>query len=81
MTLFVDNRSGPRDSSRMPSMVALVRLRNGFAMLARLAARVWESHRKRRAIRDLQALDDRILKDIGISRSEILYYVHSRQLG
>ena len=79
MTLFIDDRRPFLDSLRILSTrsAVLAGLQNGSAMLARRAARIAESLRKRRAIRDLQALDDRILSDIGISRCEIFACVHN----
>jgi uncharacterized protein YjiS (DUF1127 family) len=41
------------------------------AMPARLWTRAVRAHRNHRAIAELQALDDRMLQDIGISRSQI----------
>jgi uncharacterized protein YjiS (DUF1127 family) len=50
------------------------------ATLVQLAAQIQERSNKRRGFRELQELDDRLLKDIGIGRSEILHLVHcSRQ--
>jgi uncharacterized protein YjiS (DUF1127 family) len=50
------------------------------ATLAQLAVQIQGRCNKRRGFRELNALDDRILKDIGIGRSEILHLVHcSRQ--
>jgi uncharacterized protein YjiS (DUF1127 family) len=42
----------------------------------RLAGRILDYARKRRMMAELQALDDRTLKDIGITRCEIPYHVH-----
>jgi uncharacterized protein YjiS (DUF1127 family) len=48
----------------------------GLAALSRLAARILEHFRKQRMIADLGALDDRVLKDIGVTRGEIPHLVH-----
>jgi uncharacterized protein YjiS (DUF1127 family) len=46
------------------------------ATLAQLAVRIQERCQKRRGFRELHALDDRTLKDIGIGRSEILHRMY-----
>ena len=47
------------------------------AMLIQSAAsRVMRAHRNRKAIGDLRQLDDRMLRDIGIERSEIVSVVN-----
>ena len=51
-----------------------------LATLVQLVAQIQERCNKRRGYRELHELDDRLLKDIGIGRSEILHLVHcSRQ--
>jgi len=50
----------------------------GLAVLSRLAARFAEHRHKRRMIAELEALDDRHLKDIGIVRGEIWHRVYHR---
>ncbi|MGH6817037.1 MAG: DUF1127 domain-containing protein [Hyphomicrobiaceae bacterium] len=53
------------------------RLSESFALLADENAR---RRKRRRAILELQRLDDRLLKDIGITRGEIPYVVsHGRE--
>ena len=51
----------------------------GLSALARLAARFAEHRQKQRMIAELEALDDRHLKDIGIVRGEIWHRVHHRE--
>jgi uncharacterized protein YjiS (DUF1127 family) len=51
---------------------------SGLSALARLAARFAEYRRKQRMIAELEALDDRHLKDIGIVRGEIWHRVYHR---
>jgi len=47
---------------------------------ARVTRAMAKRRRQRRAIAELERLDDRLLKDIGISRSEIPYVVgHGRE--
>jgi uncharacterized protein YjiS (DUF1127 family) len=50
----------------------------GFSVLARLAARFAEHRDRQRMIAELEALDDRHLKDIGIVRGEIWHRVYHR---
>jgi uncharacterized protein YjiS (DUF1127 family) len=50
----------------------------GLSVLARLAARFAEHRQKQRMIAELEALDDRHLKDIGIVRGEIWHRVNHR---
>ena len=50
----------------------------GFSVLARLAARFAEHRQKQRMIAELESLDDRHLKDIGIVRGEIWHRVYHR---
>jgi uncharacterized protein YjiS (DUF1127 family) len=50
----------------------------GFSALARLAERFAEHRQKQRMIAELEALDDRHLKDIGIVRGEIWHRVYHR---
>lgn len=78
MTLAIDHCRAVLRQSEKPA--SLARLRISFAALLRLAVRIAESHRKQGAVNHLPGLDDRILKDIGISRCEILYHVHRRQI-
>src|SRR3954468_20881800 len=51
---------------------------SGFSALARLAARFAEHRQKQRMIAELEALDDRHLKDIGMVRGEIWHRVYHR---
>ena len=50
----------------------------GLSVLARLAARFAEYRHKQRMIAELESLDDRHLKDIGIVRGEIWHGVYHR---
>jgi uncharacterized protein YjiS (DUF1127 family) len=50
----------------------------GLSVLARLAARFAEHRQKQRMIDELESLDDRHLKDIGIVRGEIWHRVYHR---
>ena len=50
----------------------------GLSVLTRMAARFAEYGHKTRMIAELEALDDRHLKDIGIVRGEIWHRVYHR---
>ncbi len=51
----------------------------GLSVLTRLAARFTEHRQKQRMMAELEALDDRHLKDIGIVRGEIWHRVYHRE--
>ncbi len=51
----------------------------GLSALARLAARFAEHRHKQRMIAELEALDDRNLRDIGMVRGEIWHRVYHRE--
>jgi uncharacterized protein YjiS (DUF1127 family) len=55
----------------MPSSALLLPARGPLAHARRLWAAYWDNQRRRATVLMLQALDDRILKDIGLTRSEI----------
>ena len=55
-----------------------VRFRPFKAFLERLFCHVSNWHKQRRVIRQLQELDDHVLKDIGVHRSEITSVVNRR---
>ena len=50
----------------------------GLSILARLAVWFTHHHRNQRMIAELEALDDRHLKDIGMVRGEIWHRVYHR---
>jgi len=51
----------------------------GLSVLARLAARFAEHRHRQRMIAELEALDDRHLRDIGMVRGEIWHRVYHRE--
>jgi uncharacterized protein YjiS (DUF1127 family) len=58
-----------------PGRFSLLAARIG-ALTVRGLARLWDWHSRRATVSMLQGLDDRTLKDIGISRGEITSLVH-----
>lgn len=81
MLRFIDGRRH-LNLLRMPSKrwAGFIAARTRFAMLLRIAIRIAERRRRRRAFLELYALDDRTLNDIGISRCEIHDRVYGRRL-
>ena len=66
--------------TRFSESVVLARRWTGFAALSLLAASIVKHRRrKQRMFADLQALDDRVLRDIGVSRGEIRYLAYGSQ--
>lgn len=72
-----ETRCGSRRRSETPrsNMAARLGRWTGLARLQRLVVRVAAHRRAERGIADLQALDDCVLKDLGIRRCEIRYRV------
>lgn len=80
MTFATPTFSPPRDrmaATTSDFTTAAIRW-TGLSVLARLAARFAEHRHKRRMIAELEALDDRHLKDIGMVRGEIWHRVYHR---
>ena len=50
-----------------PSSIRVV-----FARVARSIAHVWQAYKSRREVSDLLRFDDRTLKDIGLTRSDVI---------
>lgn len=61
-----------------PTRVAVGLWRAVARRMRILASRIAESHERNATIRELQALDDRLLKDIGIHRGQIPYLVEEK---
>jgi len=81
MTLATSTVGPPHDhaGATASDFVTFAGRWTGMSALARLAARFAEHRHKLRMIAELEALDDRHLKDIGIVRGEIWHRVHHRE--
>ena len=76
-----ERHTGPTPSAptgggrrRWPAF-GMARVTGGARLSRRILADLRRWHERRKNVRDLSALDDRLLKDIGIGRSKILYVV------
>src|SRR3954462_15699045 len=80
MTLATPTIGRPRDraAAATSAFAAAAGRWTGLSVLARLAARFAEHRHKQRMIAELEALDDRHLKDIGMVRGEIWHRVYPR---
>ena len=80
MTLATPTIGRPRDraAATASDFAAAAGRWTGLSVLARLAVRFAEYRHKQRMIAELEALDDRHLKDIGIVRGEIWHRVYHR---
>jgi uncharacterized protein YjiS (DUF1127 family) len=68
------SRLATEDLSPLTHSVSLGRRRTALAALtARWIARIRKERRIRRGIEEMMALDDRMLRDIGVSRSDVAY--------
>jgi len=72
------SRSGHSVSATASDFAVAAGRWTGLSVLARLAARFAEYRQKQRMIAELEALDDRHLKDIGMVRGEIWHRVYHR---
>ncbi|MEX2648174.1 MAG: DUF1127 domain-containing protein [Alphaproteobacteria bacterium] len=66
---------GPEAEHERAGLFRAEALRNAAATFGRWLATIREGQRRRAATRALLRLDDRLLADIGVSRSEIPYLV------
>ena len=81
MTLATPTIDHPRDhaATTASDFTTAAGRWTGMSVLTRLAARFAEHRQKQRMIAELEALDDRHLKDIGIVRGEIWHRVYHRE--
>ena len=81
MTFAFPTVGRPRERASAPTVSDFCRVVGrwtGLSVLARLTARFAEHRHKQRMIAELEGLDDRHLKDIGIVRGEIWHRVYHR---
>ncbi len=72
--MFQGQRIKDHDGVRLENITG--RIAGGPLRVARgLIKRAVRAHRRRLALRELEALDDRMLKDIGLSRGSLPYVI------